>query len=347
MKKSQRLIALLCLFFTLTITCLPAQSEQSPSGKLLGISPEIPFPDWLTLSFLEIMDDAEDAAAEDKHVMLFFHMNGCPYCYQMAVENFIESPHVDFIKDNFNVIELNWDGSREVVFNEEVSLPEKELARHLGARATPTTIFLDAEGNPIFRVDGYRDPAAFKTIVDYVSGKHYESLSFQEFKDTLKKAVVYDMPQQDHITDASDINLASIANQPIILLFESPYCERCETFHNDTMALAQSENLLDDYTIIRVNTQSDATMIDFRGESVSQKAFTEQQEMTTYEPGVLIFNEGETRRRIDHKLFNFHFLEGLRWVSDKAYKAEPDFYGYVDRITAERLQKGENVNIVN
>lgn len=347
MKKNRLYQPIICLIIALFFAYAPAHADHNQRGELVGVSPEIPFPDWLTVSFLEIMEDAEDAATEDKHVMLFFHMNGCPYCYKMAVENFIDSPHVDFIRHNFNVIELNWDGSREVVFNESVSLPEKELARHLGARATPTTIFLNESGSPIFRIDGYRDPDTFKVMLDYVKGKHYLSTSFQSYQTSLEKSVVYEMSSSDSIISASDINLSQIADQPIMLLFESHYCTTCEDFHNNTLALAKSEKLLENYTIIRVNTQSDATMIDFAGKLVSQKDFTEQQKMTTYEPGVLLYNEAKIRRRIDHKLFNFHFLEGLRWVQSKAYQSEPDFYGYIDRITAERLEKGENVNIVN
>ena len=85
-------------------------------------------PDWFKESFLDIAEDVNQAAESGRHVILFMHLNDCPYCHRMIEENFKHAPYTDFIKENFDVIQLNIKGDREIAFNAETSVSEKELA---------------------------------------------------------------------------------------------------------------------------------------------------------------------------------------------------------------------------
>ncbi len=117
-------------------------AANATTGKVVG-GQMSEHPAWFKESFLDIAEDVDEAAQANRHVMLFMHLNGCPYCYRMTEENFKQAPYKDFIKQNFDVIAINIKGDREVALNEETSLREKELAVRLNVMYTPTVVFLN------------------------------------------------------------------------------------------------------------------------------------------------------------------------------------------------------------
>lgn len=77
------------------------------SGKITGAQMH-QTPDWFKASFLDMVEDTEEAASENRHVMLFLDLDGCPYCTRMMNESFIQDgPTKNFIKENFDVININ------------------------------------------------------------------------------------------------------------------------------------------------------------------------------------------------------------------------------------------------
>ena len=160
----------------------PEQASAAPSGKVTG-SKTPSHPAWFKESFLDIGEDVSEAADDDKHVILFLEMNGCPYCYKMIEENFKGSDYSDFIQERFDVIALNVRGDREVALDEVTSLTEKALAEQLGVRYTPTVLFLNQENEPVARINGYRNVADFKQVLDYVDSKAYQDQTLAAYLD--------------------------------------------------------------------------------------------------------------------------------------------------------------------
>ena len=76
--------------------------------------------------------------------MLFIDLDGCPYCTKMLNESFFAKNQTsDFIKKHFDVINLNVKGDREVTWDQNTTLSEKDLAIRLGIEYSPTVLFLD------------------------------------------------------------------------------------------------------------------------------------------------------------------------------------------------------------
>ena len=96
----------LVLILTLCLLCAGKVSAATTPGKLIG-GKMSEHPGWFKESFLDIAEDVNEAAEADKHVILFMHLNGCPYCYKMTEENFKQAPYTDFIQENFDVIAIN------------------------------------------------------------------------------------------------------------------------------------------------------------------------------------------------------------------------------------------------
>jgi thioredoxin-related protein len=79
MKFIQKLTIILAVFISFNVV--------AKEGKIIG-GADYEIPAWFTDSFLDISDDVEDASDENKSVLLYFHLDGCPYCDAMLVQNF-------------------------------------------------------------------------------------------------------------------------------------------------------------------------------------------------------------------------------------------------------------------
>ena len=242
---------------------MPSKRRRRPPGKVVGAQIS-QHPDWFKESFLEIAEDVAEAAEADKHVLLFFHLSGCPYCYKMVEENFKHSDYTEFLQEHFDVIAINIRGDREVIFNEEVSLTEKELARHLKVRYTPTVLFLDGDNRPVLRLNGYRSVADFKTRAGFPStakltgGQTYPTLSKRESTAPSTPCAI-----TPNFTAADD--LSALEGKPLLVLFEDRTCTACDALHDGVLALPETRAIMDRFTAVRLDALSERSIIDPTG----------------------------------------------------------------------------------
>ena len=95
---------------------------------------------WFLESFLDLSDDLEGARKEGKRFVIMWELRGCPYCKETHLVNFAQPRISDYVKANFEVLQLNIIGSRKVTDFDGTELSEKELAAKYGVRFTPTRI---------------------------------------------------------------------------------------------------------------------------------------------------------------------------------------------------------------
>jgi len=325
----------------LVLTVIAVQAALADSGKLVGGKPS-QHPDWFKESFLDIAEDVDEAAAEGRHVMLFMHLNACPYCYKMVEENIKHAPYTDFIRERFDVIALNIRGDREVAFNEEVTLTEKELAARLNVVYTPTVVFLDHSNRVVARVNGYRSVEDFRHVLDYVNDKAYLRTTLAGYLNERKQSryAFRDNPQLADVTDLSETG-----GRPLAVLFEDSDCRDCDALHDGHLMDPAVRDILDGFLFVRLDALSEAPLRSPVGEMTTPKAFAESLALT-YRPGLVLFDHGREIMRIESLLYRYHFTEILRYVGDRLYQQYPDsFYDYLDVRTAELLASGQDVNL--
>lgn len=139
---------------------------------------------WFLDSFLDLREDIADSAAEDKRLVILWEQRGCPYCKETHMVNLREPEVVDYIKQNFNVIQLNLWGDREVTDVDGEVTTEKKLARKYRVQFTPTLQYFPAslpEDNAkpghdveVWRLLGYWKPFHFLNSFVYVKSGGYE-----------------------------------------------------------------------------------------------------------------------------------------------------------------------------
>lgn len=134
MKRSLLRIALVVLGLSAP-TSLPAAAVEMGED---GLHKQ----DWFALTFKDLREDIEAAAADGKRLAIVFEQRGCIYCRKMH-ETLLTDPEVrDYIKTNFMVVQFNLFGDEEVSDLDGDVLTEKTAARKWGVVFTPTILFM-------------------------------------------------------------------------------------------------------------------------------------------------------------------------------------------------------------
>jgi thioredoxin-related protein len=146
---------------------------------------------WFLDSFLELADDLQGAAGSGKRFAVMWELRGCPYCKETHLVNFARPDIEDFVKANFDVLQLNIVGSRKVTDFDGKEITEKALAAKYGVRFTPTVQFFpdtaaglaekEPEKREVARAPGYLRPDDFLALFRFVREKGYETKSFRDY----------------------------------------------------------------------------------------------------------------------------------------------------------------------
>jgi thioredoxin-related protein len=146
---------------------------------------------WFLDSFLELADDLDAAGKSGKRFAIMWEQRGCPYCRETHLVNFGRPDIEQFVKTNFEVVQLNLFGARVVTDFDGSKMPEKALAAKYGIRFTPTfQFFPDAaaglaakapEAREVARAPGYLNPDDFLALFRFVREKAYETKSFRDY----------------------------------------------------------------------------------------------------------------------------------------------------------------------
>jgi thioredoxin-related protein len=316
------------------------QSFAIERGKVTGgVSFETP--DWFKDSFLEISADVEEANEAGKHVLLFFHLNACPYCNITVNEQFQKEPLKSFMQEHFDSIQINIKGDREIALTDDVSMTERELAAFLKIRGTPTTLLLNSDNKMVLRLSGYRSVEALQQAFNYVVQKAYLNTSFSEYKRRNMKYGKYQFIDDPLIESVNDF---SAIKTPVALLIEDSDCNECATFHNKLISRPHIREQLSQYRFIRVDGKSEDLITDFNGRKISAKGWADELGIA-YRPGLILFDEGKEITRVASMLFPFHFEHFLRFGLNKNH-LKYSRYGELMRARQEVLfAQGIDINV--
>lgn len=329
---------LLLVFFCIISAAIVNAAETTTRGKISG-GDSHSFPDWFKQSFLEIGEDVKEATAEGKHLMLFFDLDGCPYCGRMLQESFMTDPLSSYIQSNFDVIAVNIQGDLDIEFNEEISVTESRLAEILKVHATPALVFLNENNETIARVDGYRAPERFQQVLEYVATRSYLSTSLPDYLAAKLDRNVYQLRENPQFSDISDL---SSVEGPLMLIFEDGSCYDCDEFHDEILTDERVQGELPPFTMVRLDTDSNDMILDFDGNK-STPAELAGKFGTIYRPGILLLEDGELLRHHNRLNYPQHLMESLRYVG-RGHHKESDYRSYQLQFREELLKSGVDID---
>lgn len=327
------------LLAALVLALAPPAGADSAPGKLTG-GVAYALPAWFKTSFLDFKSDVEDARKAGRHVLVFMHLDECPYCERMLRESFAGGESRDYIRKHFDVIGVNIRGSLEVTWIDGATYTERELARKLQTIATPTLVFLDPDGNKVLQLNGYRDPRALRLALEYVQAKAYRAEPLAAYLAARAKPAVYalrDHPQFSAVTDFKGYR------KPLAVLFEDRGCAECARFHEKTLNHPDVLAEMKPFLFVRLDADSDRGIVGLDGRPTTPAQWVRALDLT-YRPAMVLFDEGREIFRMDGRLYHFHFKEALRYVSGGYYKRYPSISRYNAARREELARQGVDID---
>ena len=169
---------------------LPKPSRGGTAGAILTDDGLYTQP-WFLNSFLDLGEDLTEAADQGKRFAIIWEQKGCPYCQETHLVNFAEPEIQGFVRDNFEILQLNLFGAREVTDFDGEALEERQLARKYAIAFTPTIQFFPdsleriggraGKGVEVARMPGYLQPPHFLAMFRFVRERAYEDSSFRSY----------------------------------------------------------------------------------------------------------------------------------------------------------------------
>ena len=96
---------------------------------------------WFVEGFLDLKDEHASAAGRGKTFAVIFEQRGCIYCTKMHTEVLAQRYINEYVAANFDIVQLDLWGAREVTDFDGQKMPEKKLAERWGVLFTPTIVF--------------------------------------------------------------------------------------------------------------------------------------------------------------------------------------------------------------
>ena len=92
---------------------------------------------WFQDTFKDLQEDATDAAAEGKRLLLIVEQRGCLYCRDMHEKTFSDPRVIKMLEEDYYPIQINLHGDTELIDTDGEVLTEKSAARRWGVNNTP------------------------------------------------------------------------------------------------------------------------------------------------------------------------------------------------------------------
>lgn len=122
----------------------------------------------------------QTAKQQNKHIMFFHHIPGCPYCKAMLDESFQDDSILDVINKNFLYVDIYTANKDDIIFK-DFQGSFKEFSTYIGAFVYPSTIFMNNDGEVIHTAIGYRNIDEYYAEITYVSTENYKKMDLESY----------------------------------------------------------------------------------------------------------------------------------------------------------------------
>ena len=144
---------------------------------------------WFLPTSTNLTTDFAETTKAKKNFAIVWEMRRCPWCARLHLENFARDRLVSYLRDNFNLVQLNIQAPREITDFDGEKLSEEALSYRYGIRSTPTIQFFApsdaAKGREVGRI-GYVESAEMLPLLRFIRERGYENGSFEDWVRTHK-----------------------------------------------------------------------------------------------------------------------------------------------------------------
>lgn len=318
-------LLLSAVFYITGISAVLAEDEI-PEFIDKPLEEPIILPSWFKLSFLDLLDDVEDAKAGGKKgIIVYFGQKDCPYCKAHLETNWGNPATIKYTQQYFDVIALDVKGDRNITTIDGVVYDEKAFSAMHRTNFTPSLLFFNTEGKQVLKLQGYHPPYKFRAALEYVADEHYKQEGFRDYLARAELAEGYgenilnthpSFMSPPYLLDRSRI----AAKRPLVVLFEQKRCHACDVLHAGPLSHPEITQRLKTMDVVQLDLQSQTKLIRPDGKRTTAEEWARELDLF-YTPTLIVFDEqGKEVIRISSVVWVYRLNNVLNYISTGAYK---------------------------
>ena len=123
----------------------------------------------------------QQAQLQKKHIFVYFGRYGCGFCAKTNKESFSDPELKKRYMDHYVLVYVDAESGNRLTLPSGERITEAELGAQLNVFATPIFIYLDMNGDVLFRAPGFKTVKDFVDFDEYIQAGHYKTKSINEF----------------------------------------------------------------------------------------------------------------------------------------------------------------------
>ena len=298
------------------------------------LSENLSYPSWFKNSSGHLGDDLQDALnAGKKGLIVYFGQARCSYCEQFIKKSLGSRDIENYTRKNYDIININIWSNLDIIDTDGKEYTERDLSIHYDTNFTPSLVFYDQKGKPVFRLRGYYPPYKFRAALKYIAEKFYLKESFRDYLARAEKGLFFlneGLNERDFFIESA-YNLKEIikkGNRPLMVSFEQGNCHACDLLHSAPLNQDETINQLDKMNSVQLNMWSDTEIITPDGYKTTAKNWANQLGLF-YAPTLIFFDtHGKEIIRIDSVVKFYRLLGVLKYINKGGYLTEKNYQSW-------------------
>lgn len=332
-RKSIALSILLFLFSFTVYSASPSTSDDIDSAIVFDdkqLEEVLAYPDWFKFSLGDLNDDlAEAKQAGKRSIITYFGQKRCAYCEQFFKTSLSDIDIKNYLQKHYDLIAFDIWGIDDITDTDGTTYTERELSIHYKSNFTPSLVFYNEEGTPVFRLRGFYPPYKFRAALQYVTEDFYKKETFSDYFARANPGEYFllgGLTERDFFLEPPyDLSVLRENNKPTAVFFEQGNCHACDLLHSGPLSKELSIGEIEKMNVIQLNMWADTEVITPQGKKTTAKEWARSLDLF-YTPSIVFFDaNGKEIIRVD-SVTHFYRLWGvLDYVNQQGYKKAKDY----------------------
>ena len=291
---------------------------------------ELVYPDWFKLSLGDLNDDLEEARNSGKKgIITYFGQKRCAYCEQFFKTSLADNDIQNYLRKHYDIIAFDIWGIEEVTDTDGKQYTERELSLHYKTNFTPSLVFYDLDGTPVFRLRGFYPPYKFRAALQFAVEEFYKTEKFSDYFARANPGEYFllgGLTERDFFLEQPYDLAALLGNdKATAVFFEQGNCHTCDLLHSDPLAQDLSIEELEKMNVIQLNMWADTPVVTPQGVKTTAKDWARSLDIF-YAPSIVFFdNNGKEIIRVDSVTYFYRLWGVLDYVNQKGYEKSSDY----------------------
>ncbi len=323
-------LSILLFLLSTTVYSDTDSTDTTPVFDDSQLEEELVYPDWFKLSLGDLSDDLSEAKkAGKKGIITYFGQKRCAYCEQFFKTSLADTDIKNYLQKHYDLIAFDIWGIDDVVDTDGKEYTERDLSVHYKANFTPSLVFYDSEGTPVFRLRGYYPPYKFRAALQYVAEEFYKTEKFSAYFERATPGEYFllgGLTERDFFLD-EPYDLVSLRKngKPTAVFFEQGNCHACDLLHSGPLSQELSIQEIEKMNVIQLNMWADTPVITPQGNKTTAREWASSLDLF-YAPSIVFFDsDGKEIIRVDSVTYFYRLWGVLDYVNKQGYKYSNDY----------------------